>query len=68
MPYEIEPIGEGKYRVINAESGTVHAQHTTLGKAKKQVRLLYGLEHGMKPGVYGSKRDGVKRHHHKDGE
>ena len=67
MPFEIEPVGEGRYRVINAESGSVHARHATLENAKKQVRLLYGLEHGMKPGVYGSKRDSVKKHFHKEG-
>ena len=66
MPYSIRPVGEGMYQVINAESGTVHARHTTLAKAEKQVRLLYGLEHGMKP--YGESKSMVKSHFHRRGD
>ena len=43
MPYNIEKCTEcgcGTYKVINAKTGHVYAKHTTLKKAKAQVRLL----------------------------
>lgn len=36
------------FSVVNTESGKVHAKCTTLALAKAQVRLLYGIENGMK--------------------
>lgn len=51
MPYEIKKDGED-YLVINKESGDEKARHVPPDaeeKAKKQVRLLEGLEHGMTP-------------------
>lgn len=43
MPYKIEKCKEcgcGTYKVINIKTGKIHAKHTTLQKAKAQVRLL----------------------------
>jgi hypothetical protein len=48
MPYSIVPEG-GAYKVINTQTGKVHARHTSKGKAEAQVRFLQGLEHGMVP-------------------
>lgn len=47
MPYKIEKCKEcgcGTYKVITTTTGKVHAKHTTLAKAKAQVRLLEGVE------------------------
>jgi hypothetical protein len=44
MPYEITKVSRGQYEVSNPETGKVHAKHTSLKKAKAQVRLLYSLE------------------------
>lgn len=52
MPYKIEKCKEcgcGTYKVITTTTGKVHAKHTTLAKAKAQVRLLEGLEKQSKP-------------------
>lgn len=50
MPYRIEAVGDtGKFKVVNKESGNVHSKATTKAKAEDQVRLLHGVEHGMKP-------------------
>ena len=49
MPYAIRKVANKNcYKVINTQTKTVSAKCTTLAKAKKQMRLLYGLEHGMK--------------------
>jgi hypothetical protein len=45
MPYEIRKVSRGKYEVSNPESGEIHAKHTSLAKAKAQVRLL-SAKHG----------------------
>lgn len=47
MPYAVLPSGKD-FRVVNTATGKVHAKHTTLEKAEAQVRLLRGVEHGMK--------------------
>lgn len=39
--------GKSKWRVTN--DGKVTAKATTKKNAEKQVRLLRGVEHGMKP-------------------
>jgi len=39
---------KGKYRVINKQTGKVHAAATSKANAKAQMRLLYGVEGGMK--------------------
>lgn len=49
MPYEVRKDGSD-YVVVNKETGEEKARHVEPGaeeKAKKQVRLLEGLEHGM---------------------
>ena len=48
MPYHLTKHGDGSYSVINVETGRVHSEHTTLEKAKAQMRLLYALDHGYK--------------------
>ena len=48
MPYRIVS-SDGGSRVVNAETGKVHAKNTTKTKAEAQVRLLRGVEHGMVP-------------------
>lgn len=49
MPYRIEATGDGRYRVVNADTGKVHARHTSHRKARLQVRLLNAREHGFVP-------------------
>lgn len=49
MPYERVSLGSGKYKVVNKESGAVHSKATSKGNADAQIRLLHGVEHGMKP-------------------
>lgn len=45
MPYRIEEVEHERYRVVNADTGKVHAYHTTKAKAEAQVRLLEQKEH-----------------------
>lgn len=47
MPYQTAKLRSGKYRV-SGPSG-VHAKSTTAKKAKAQIRLLQGVEHGWRP-------------------
>lgn len=47
MPYTKTSVGKGKVRVTGP--GGVHAKATTPAKAAAQIRLLHGVEHGMKP-------------------
>jgi hypothetical protein len=59
MPYAIRKISSGKYEVINSMTGDVKAAGTSKRNAKRQVRLLHGVDHGWKPGhKFGGKRDG----------
>ena len=45
MPYEIRgPNTDGKYEVVNKDSGAVKAQHATKEDAERQVRLLHAVE------------------------
>ncbi len=50
MPYEIILIREGKnkgkYKVVNKDTGKVHASATSKENAEKQVHLMYGVESG----------------------
>ena len=39
MPFQIKKISN-YYKVINKQTGKVYAKHTTLAKAKSQIRLL----------------------------
>jgi len=47
MPYALAKMKSGKFEV-SGPSG-VHAKSTTAKKAKAQMRLLRGIEHGWKP-------------------
>jgi hypothetical protein len=40
MPYEIEKLDNGKYKVFNSLTGHVFSKKTTLPRAKSQVRYL----------------------------
>jgi hypothetical protein len=46
MPYAIIKVSTRPtlYEVINSETGVVHAKHTTLAKARSQVRLMHTFE------------------------
>jgi hypothetical protein len=46
MPGSMRKVKDG-YRVT--WGGKVKAKHTTKAKAERQLRLLRGIEHGMKP-------------------
>ena len=48
MPYAIRKSGE-KFKVINKETGKVKGTHESRIKAERQMRLLYGVEHGWRP-------------------
>lgn len=41
--------GHGSYTVKNKATGHVFAKHTTKNKAKHQMNLLRGIEHGWRP-------------------
>jgi hypothetical protein len=41
MPYIIEKLSNGKYRVLNALTGKVFSKGTTLIRAKSQLRYLH---------------------------
>ena len=47
MPYKIEQR-DGKWLTINKDTGDVKGTHDSREKAVKQMRLLYGVEHGMR--------------------
>ncbi len=45
MPYSIIKLpGKNAYKVINRNTGLIHAHHTTLKRAQAQVRLLHTKE------------------------
>jgi hypothetical protein len=44
MPYKKVKHGDS-YSVVNAETGKVHAAHTTEDKADAQLRLLRAYDH-----------------------
>jgi hypothetical protein len=48
MPYEIHKQGN-VWIVTNKDTGKSHGKHDSREKAMKQMRLLYGVENGMKP-------------------
>jgi hypothetical protein len=49
MPYRLmQHAGNGKFEVVNVGSGKRHGK-TTKTKAESQMRLLRGIEYGMKP-------------------
>jgi hypothetical protein len=51
MPYHLTKHCNGSYSVKNVETGRVLSKHTTLEKAKAQIRLLEGIDHDMKVGA-----------------
>ena len=59
MPYATKKL-DGKFAVVNTETGAVKAKATTKVKAEKQVKLLRGIEHGWKP--TGTYREFIKKH------
>ena len=48
MPYAVRKKGN-KYVTVNKDTGQVKGTHTSKKKAVSQMRLLYGIKHGMKP-------------------
>jgi hypothetical protein len=48
MPYKIIKKGD-KWLTVNADTGDVKGTHDSEKKALAQMRLLYGVEHGLKP-------------------
>ena len=48
MPYQVVKMGE-RWVVKNTETGDVKGKHESREKAMRQMRLLYGVEHGWKP-------------------
>jgi len=57
MPYKIESVGNGKYKVINEITGKVHAKHTSKQNAERQVRLMEAYDNN--PGWRGHR---ARRH------
>jgi hypothetical protein len=47
MPYKIVKKGT-KWLVIKKDTGDVKGTHDSEEKANSQMRLLYGIEHGLK--------------------
>ena len=47
MPVKIVKVRKGVFRV--STPGGVKAKGTTMTKARRQARLLRGVEHGFKP-------------------
>jgi hypothetical protein len=58
MPYKMERNSDGSYKVINAVTGDVKAAHTSKREAKRQIRLLHGVDHGWKPSHKFGRRNG----------
>lgn len=52
MPYTIRPAAKGLFKVVNTQTGKIHAKGTTRAKAQRQINLLMAEEHG---GVTGKK-------------
>jgi len=46
MPYLIQKLPSGLFRVVNTETGIIHSKHTSFSKAKAQLRLLHAKEGG----------------------
>jgi len=47
MPYAMTKLKSGKVKVTGPSG--VHAKSTSMKKAKAQIRLMEGVEHGWKP-------------------
>ena len=61
MPYEVKKASGKGFEVVNKVTGHISAHHSTYENALKQVRLLYALEHDMKPAKHAGSYDG-RRH------
>jgi len=48
MPYKVRKV-KNKWKVVNKKTGRVAGTHDTKKKAESQMRLLYGIEGGLKP-------------------
>lgn len=48
MPYAKRKNEDGTFRVVNEDTGDVKMKSGTEEEADKQMRLLRGLEHGMR--------------------
>ena len=44
MPYKVEEQ-DGKWVVVNTDTGEVRAEHDTQEQADRQVKLLHHVEH-----------------------
>ena len=44
MPYKIIKKSNGRYKVINKDTGKIHASNSTLKNAEKQIRLMEYLD------------------------
>jgi hypothetical protein len=49
VPYRTRRLPGGGVRVTNADTGRLVARRTTKARAARQLRLLRGIEHGMRP-------------------
>lgn len=49
MPYEKRPAGDGKYEVVNTQTGHVKGSDMTSANADAQLKLLNAIEHGFTP-------------------
>ena len=47
MPYMVEKRGN-KWATVNTDTKKVKGIHASKAKAEAQMRLLYGIENGMK--------------------
>ena len=45
MPYSISPRPNGKFEVLNSDTGKIHSYGTTSVKAHAQLRLLQAIKH-----------------------
>lgn len=48
MPYSVRRKGS-KFVVVNTDTGKVKGTHESAAKARRQINLLRGIEHGWKP-------------------
>lgn len=46
MPYKVIQRGN-KYLTVNEQTGDIKGTHDSKAKAMAQMKLLYGIEHGM---------------------
>jgi hypothetical protein len=46
MPYKLIKLSNGKYRVVNALTGKIHARATSRQRAVAQIRIMRRAEKG----------------------